>query len=179
MLKIARNAITHFLDTKQDLELNSSELEDYLLKDRGVFVTITKNSQLRGCIGHLKAIQKLYLDIIDNSINAAFHDPRFPPLSSDELESIDIEISVLSKPKDLKYDGAPDLLEKIQVNTDGVIISKGFYSATFLPQVWDELSKKEDFLTHLCLKAGLNGNEWKNSSLRVQTYNVIKCKERK
>ena len=107
-----------------------------------------------------------------NAINAAFRDPRFPPLSRDELNRIKIEVSILTNPRPLEYKDAQDLLAKLRPGIDGVIIKKGFHEATFLPQVWEQLPRKEDFLTHLCLKAGLDGDAWRRGDLEVSTYQV-------
>ena len=107
-----------------------------------------------------------------NAINAAFHDPRFPPLSERELEKVDIEVSILTEPQPLEYADGEDLLTKLRVNVDGVIIRKGHASATFLPQVWEQLPDPEDFLEHLCMKAGLSSNAWRNTKLDVLTYQV-------
>jgi AmmeMemoRadiSam system protein A len=107
-----------------------------------------------------------------NAINAAFRDPRFRPLSRKEWEKVKIEISILTEPKPLPYKDADDLLNKIQPGVDGVIIKKGFHQATFLPQVWEQLPAKKDFLTHLCLKAGLDTDAWEKEKLEISTYQV-------
>ena len=107
-----------------------------------------------------------------NAINAAFRDPRFEPLSEKEWEKVKIEISILTDPKPLDYSNRRDLLEKMKPGSDGVILKKGYNKATFLPQVWEQLPEKKEFLTHLCLKAGLDGNEWEKGKLEVSTYQV-------
>jgi AmmeMemoRadiSam system protein B/AmmeMemoRadiSam system protein A len=138
----------------------------------GTFVTLKIDDQLRGCIGNLTANEPLSEGVRRNAINAAFHDPRFPPLTERELEKVDIEVSILTEPQPLEYVDGEDLLAKLRVNIDGVIIRKGQASATFLPQVWEQLSDPEDFLEHLCMKAGLSSNAWRNSKLDVSTYQV-------
>jgi len=150
-----------------------SELKDEKFKESsGTFVTININGGLRGCIGNLYSEGTVIDGIRQNAVNAAFNDPRFPPLSESELNRIDIEVSILSVPQPLDYQNSDELLDKLRVNLDGVIIKKGFSSATFLPQVWKQLPKKEDFLSHLCLKAGLPANEWKKGKPEVLTYQV-------
>lgn len=150
-----------------------SELKDEKFKESsGTFVTININGGLRGCIGNLYSEGTVIDGIRQNAVKAAFNDPRFPPLSESELNRIDIEVSILSVPQPLDYQNSDELLDKLRVNLDGVIIKKGFSSATFLPQVWKQLPKKEDFLSHLCLKAGLPANEWKKGKLEVLTYQV-------
>jgi len=107
-----------------------------------------------------------------NAVNAAFHDPRFSPLSKDELDRTEIEVSILTEPQPLAFRDGQDLAQKLRAHVDGVIIRKGHASATFLPQVWEQLPGPEDFLSHLCLKAGLPSEAWKNSELEVLTYQV-------
>lgn len=139
---------------------------------RGTFVTITMNGALRGCIGHIIPQESLVESIRVNAMNAAFRDPRFRPLSQSEFEKIKIEVSILTEPAPLAYTDANDLLGKLKPGTDGLIIRKGYHQATFLPQVWEQLPDKKEFLTHLCLKAGLAGDAWVNEALEVYTYQV-------
>jgi AmmeMemoRadiSam system protein A len=107
-----------------------------------------------------------------NAVNAAFHDPRFSPLSKDDLDRTEIEISILSEPQPLAFRDGQDLIKKLRAHVDGVIIRKGQASATFLPQVWEQLPAAEEFLTHLCRKAGLPSDAWQNPELEVLTYQV-------
>jgi AmmeMemoRadiSam system protein A len=144
----------------------------HLLERRGTFVTLTKNGALRGCIGHIIGREPLIEGVRQNAVNAAFEDPRFPPLKKEEFDGIKIEVSVLTDPVTLEHRGGRDLLEKLQPGLDGVIIRKGGRQATFLPQVWEQLPEKETFLSHLCLKAGLPANAWSSGDLEVLTYRV-------
>ncbi|OIO65821.1 AmmeMemoRadiSam system protein A [Candidatus Woesearchaeota archaeon CG_4_10_14_0_2_um_filter_57_5] len=125
-----------------------------------VFVTLTKQGELRGCIGHLEAHLPLQEAIVENALAAAFSDPRFEPLHASELEQVRIEVSVLTPPRELHYNGAQELLDSLS-SDDGVIIQQGMRKATFLPQVWEQLPGKEAFLSHLCQKAGLRADAWK------------------
>lgn len=138
----------------------------------GTFVTLKINHRLRGCIGSLAANTSIVAGVKDNALNAAFRDPRFAPLRELELEALQIEVSVLSEPIELTYTDADDLLTKLQPGIDGVIIKKGYASATFLPQVWEQLPQAEDFLAQLCLKAGLAAEQWRNGDLTVRIYQV-------
>ena len=131
---------------------------------KACFVTLTKNNELRGCIGCLEAKKELWQEVQENAINAAFHDSRFLPLEKNELNKIKIEVSVLSKPKKLEYKDEKDLLKKIN-NKMGIILKKNPCSSTFLPQVWKPLPDKIKFLEHLSLKAGLNKDGWKNAEI--------------
>ncbi len=138
----------------------------------GTFVTLKIQGQLRGCIGNLTSNESLLSGVRRNAINAAFHDPRFVPLSAAELDQVEIEISILTEPKPLNYRDAADLLKKLRPKVDGVTICLGHASATFLPQVWEQLPDPQDFLAHLCMKAGLAADAWKNKRLEVSTYQV-------
>jgi AmmeMemoRadiSam system protein B/AmmeMemoRadiSam system protein A len=156
-----------------DADRMRSALSDASLQARcATFVTLKHQGRLRGCIGSLSATDPLAEDVRRNAINAAFHDPRFAPLSVGELEQVAIEVSVLTEPRPLAFSDAEDLLRKLRPNVDGVVIRQGHAGATFLPQVWEQLPKKEDFLGHLCLKAGLPQDAWRRGGLTVSTYQV-------
>ena len=143
-----------------------------LLDNRGTFVTLKINNQLRGCIGNINAESSIVEGVKRNSLNAAFNDYRFRPLNEEELDDTHIEVSILTNPQPLEYTDANNLIAKIRPNEDGVILRQGSASATFLPQVWKQLPNPAEFLTHLCQKAGLSGEAWRNSKLEVQTYQV-------
>jgi hypothetical protein len=171
LLKLSYSTLEHFFSTGKKLEVPESELLNGELKEkRGTFVTLQKHGELRGCIGHIEPIQTIYQDIVENTLSAAFEDPRFEPLTQDELKDIDIEISVLTNPEKLNYSSVDELLAKLRPNIDGVIIKKGRRGATYLPQVWEDLSDKNEFLSSLCLKAGLEEGEWRKGKLEVKTY---------
>ena len=140
---------------------------------KACFVTLAKNSVLRGCIGCLEARQVLWREVIENAINAAFHDPRFIQLKEDELKDIKIEISILTKPKELTFKTSDELLKKIK-NNMGLILRKKFCSSTFLPQVWEQIPNKKEFLEHLSMKAGLNKDAWKDAEIWYYTASVEK-----
>ena len=138
----------------------------------GTFVTLKIDNQLRGCIGSLSATAPILEGVCDNALNAALHDPRFSPLDKKELGAVHIEVSVLSEPVLLAYTDADDLLARLRPGIDGVIIKRGFTSATFLPQVWDQLPQPEPFLSHLCVKAGLPADQWREGDREVRVYLV-------
>jgi len=136
------------------------------------FVTLKLAGNLRGCIGNLTPVGTLWDGIRDNAVNAAFHDHRFPPLRAAELSGVHIDISILSPPRPLDYEDSDDLLKKLQPGRDGVILRDGWRSATFLPQVWEQLPLPDEFLDHLCLKAGLPKTSWREKILSIETYQV-------
>jgi AmmeMemoRadiSam system protein A len=176
LVRLARLTIADHLKCPVDEEERRSlqkELQDPIFKHRcGTFVTLKKEGRLRGCIGSLSSDDPLLENVRQNALHAAFHDPRFPPLGKDEFPLIEIEVSVLTPPSRLPYDGPEDLLEGLSPGRDGVILRKGGASATFLPQVWKQLPRREDFLSHLCLKAGLTALAWRKGDLQVETYQV-------
>lgn len=140
------------------------------------FVTLSLQGNLRGCIGSLEAQRPLTVDIWQNAFNAAFRDPRFPPLGPEELEAIQIEISILSPALLLDVEDEQDLLNKIRPGVDGLILEEGTHRATFLPLVWNTLPKAQDFLLHLKRKAGLADDYW-SSSIKFATYQTISFAE--
>jgi MEMO1 family protein len=176
LVELARKTIVEKLTGK--LTDTESDMLTESLKDKnfqahcGTFVTLKIQGKLRGCIGNLTSTEAVLEGIKRNAVNAAFHDPRFASLSASELDRTDIEVSILTEPLPMNYRNAQDLIQKLRINVDGVIIRKNHASATFLPQVWEQLSRPEDFLTHLCLKAGLPSDAWKSSGLEVLTYQV-------
>jgi len=167
LLQIARQAITGRLGMAVDADTVQGTVPD---KEYGTFVTLKKNGQLRGCIGNLQASGAVVDGVRQNAVHAAFNDSRFSPLTADELPAIEIDISVLNQPQILEYSDAADLISKLRPGIDGVILSLGMARATFLPQVWEQLPAAEQFLGHLCRKAGLAENAWKDSPLQIETY---------
>lgn len=172
LLKLARESIRSKLEGN-NLEINTQEISDALKQKRGTFVTLKTNGQLRGCIGHIAPVQELYRDVMENACAAAFYDPRFMPLAKEELEKIAIEISLLSESEKFEYPSLDSLIQNLERNKPGVILRKGSQAATFLPQVWEELPSAEEFLSHLCLKAGLDPYAWKKK-VAIETYTVEK-----
>lgn len=145
-----------------------------LRQHRGVFVTLTKQEMLRGCIGSLLGVESIADAVRRHTVNAAFHDHRFPLLNAEELPEVRIEISVLTPPQNVaSYTDGDDLIRRLRPGTDGVIVKKGRAGATFLPQVWAELPQPDLFLTQLCRKAGLPGASWRSGGLAVQTYQAV------
>ena len=180
LLKLARESIKYYLERQDLLTVSAEELKRYsptLLEKLATFVTLTEYEQLRGCIGHLEAIEPLYQDVIENAVNAAFFDFRFLPLDKKELNLIKIEISILTKPQPLDYQTPEDLINSLRKNIDGVIIKKGPFEATYLPQVWEQIPDKEEFLSSLCVKAGLPSDIWKKEKLEVKIYQVESFKD--
>lgn len=181
LLKLARRTIAGKLKIEREEKERRSWKKEFsdpsFHKKRGVFVTLLMNGKLRGCIGNLEPEKTVVDSVRRNALHAAFEDPRFPPLSPDELENVRIEVSILTKPAVLEYTDKEDLLAKITPYEDGLIISKENRTATFLPQVWEQVSGPEEFLSHLCRKAGLPEHQWKKGDLDVEVYRVESFEE--
>ena len=178
LLDLARSAIEKELTGATALSVSIEDAPPALHEDGASFVTLHKRSgALRGCIGSLVARRPLIDDVQANAKAAAFQDPRFPPLREEELGDIVIEVSILSAPEPLAYDGPEELIEKLRPNVDGVVLERGWNRATFLPQVWEQLPEPEKFLAHLCYKAGLPPDAWRNQDVKISTYQVEKFSE--
>ena len=169
LLKTARDAIKHGLNKGCPLAVNLEDYPKELSKTGASFVTLEKNGHLRGCIGMLEATRPLIEDIAENAYSAAFRDPRFPPIDENELEQLDIHLSILSPSEPILFVSEEDLISQIRPGIDGLIIQEGARRGTFLPSVWESLSKPEQFLNHLKQKAGLPADYW-SDTLRVYRY---------
>ena len=179
VIALAKAAILVALNQPEDFDLeNALKTYPLLEKNGAAFVTINKepNEQLRGCIGSLQSYRPLYEDIIHNAQAAALRDPRFMPLSAEELDQIKIEVSILSEPQKLHYDTIDALKRKVVPFQDGIVLQLHGKQATYLPQVWEQLPKFEDFFSSLCMKANL-GSECLSQHPEISTYTVKKYKE--
>ncbi len=146
------------------------------VKERsGCFVTLTVRGALRGCIGYIEPVKPLYMAVAENAANAALSDPRFPKVRPEELRDIRIEVSVLTRPSTLAHGGPDDLLSKLVPGRDGVILRQGARQSTYLPQVWEQLPDKVEFLEQLSLKGGMPMDGWKDAE--VKTYRAIHFQE--
>jgi len=178
LLQLARETIVRHLRGEGSPQVDLGALSESLTHDGACFVTLTKYGDLRGCIGSLEPCRPLVLDVRENAAAAAFRDPRFPSVRLQELDDLHIEVSVLSIPQPLSYDGPDDLTAQLRPGVDGIVIESGWNRATFLPQVWEKLPTPQQFLQHLCLKAHLPADAYRRSGLDVYTYQVEKFKEK-
>lgn len=142
---------------------------------RATFITLKKDGHLRGCIGSLVAHRELFDDLVTNAKKAAFEDPRFRPVTLDELPNISLEVSLLTTPTLVPYENIDDLKSKIIIGVDGIILRQGNNQATFLPQVWEDVKDFDTFFVHLCKKAGLDGNCLANHP-QIYKYQAEKIK---
>ena len=143
--------------------------EPILLTPAACFITLTIDTTLRGCIGSLQAHRPLYIDLIENSRAAALKDPRFPPLQPHELDSLTLQISILSTPEPLSFRSEADLISQLRPHIDGLILTEQGHKGTFLPSVWGQLPNREQFLNRLKQKAGLPPHYW-SEGLTIERY---------
>lgn len=172
LLRLAREAMERGVKGEGLPPLDETLLTPNLREEGSSFITLTEHGQLRGCIGSLEPYQSLADDVREHAVAAALQDPRFPPVSKEELNGIKIEVSRLTRPILLEYKDANDLLAKLCPHVDGVILRDGFHRATFLPQVWEKIPDRAEFLSNLCYKMGADPNLWRNKHLDVLTYKV-------
>lgn len=167
LIKLARGSISSYFLQK---EPDTSAVKHF--SDRqGVFVTLYKNKQLMGCIGFPEPVFPLFEAIIKSARSAAFEDPRFPPLKKEELKHIKIEISVLSVPTLIEVEKPEDYFKKIKIGKDGLIIRSSLGSGLLLPQVATEYNwGVKEFLGHLCEKAWLKQDAWKNTNNQIYKF---------
>ena len=173
LLPIARASIAGVFGQVQE----AAEDAIWLQEQAACFVTLTQQGQLRGCIGTIEAHRSLLQDVKHNAKASAFKDTRFSPLTAEELNDTEIEISLLSPMSALTFSDEQEALAQLQPGIDGVLFEFGHYRSTFLPQVWEQLPAITDFMAHLKHKAGLNADFWADE-VKLYRYAVNKWKER-
>lgn len=161
-IELARKTIETLLTENRVLRARDAgiNLPPVFGEKRGVFVTLTEDGMLRGCIGHPYPDSKLEEAIIDSAISAAVRDPRFPPVGGEELNSIVVEVTILTQPE--KINAPPEELpDKVEIGKHGLIVKQGYCQGLLLPQVAPENEMDSiDFLGHTCMKAGLSPDAW-------------------
>ncbi len=172
LLAQARDAIAAELGAASDTPPRLAAMN----QPAAAFVTLTKDGQLRGCIGSLEARRSMLDDIRANACAAAFRDPRFPPLVAEELPHLRVEVSLLSPPEELVASSEEEALRQLRPGVDGLIFSVGNRRSTFLPQVWESLPEPRQFLAHLKQKAGVASDYW-SPEVRLWRYQAEKFKE--
>lgn len=177
LVKTSRRAIETYL--KGGKVPTASKVPKKLSEPHGVFVTLTKHGELRGCIGHPMPTMPLIDALMDSAVSSATRDPRFAPLEADELSEIEIEVSVLTRPEPLKVKDPRDYPKSIVIGRDGLIVEYGGYAGLLLPQVpvewgWDA----EEFLSHVCMKAGLTPDAWLDKNVLIKKFSAQVFKEK-
>jgi uncharacterized protein len=177
LIGLARNAVKEYLETGKIIKPPTNTPKKFFEKC-GVFVTINAakhgKHELRGCIGYPYPTNPLVEAVIDAAINAATQDPRFNPISTNELEHVVFEVSVLTPPKLAQVEKPEEYLKKIKVGEHGLIVEKSFRKGLLLPQVpvewgWDE----EEFMCQCCIKAGLPPDSWLTKDTQIYQFTAI------
>ena len=167
LVELSKETIKYFLDTGKTMV----KPEDYpieLDEELGVFVTLNKNNNLRGCIGYAEPVKPAIDATMDVAISAAFNGPRFPQLSPEEFDELDFEVTVLTKPEMIIVAHPDQYFDEIEIGRDGLIIQKGYAKGLLLPQVATENAfTTEEFLEHTCMKAGISADSWMDESCDV------------
>ena len=170
LVDLSKECIRHFLETGHQMakpEKYPLELDEEL----GVFVTLNKNNNLRGCIGYAEPIRTAIDATMEVALAAAFNDPRFPQVSEEEFEKLDFEVTVLTKPEIIEVAHYEQYLDEIEIGRDGLIIQKGYARGLLLPQVAVENAfTTEEFLEHTCMKAGISADSWMDASCDVLKF---------
>ena len=167
LVDLSKKSIEYYLKNQEIMK----KPDDYpieLDENLGVFVTLNKNNNLRGCIGYAEPIKSAIEATIEVAVAAAFNDPRFKEITENEYEELDLEVTVLTKPEIIEDADYKQYLDEIEIGRDGLIIQKGFAKGLLLPQVAEENAFDiEEFLEHTCMKAGISADSWKDESCDV------------
>lgn len=170
LLKLARESIESYIMRRKAMDVPADTPES-LKEEMGAFVTLNEKGLLRGCIGYSEPIKPLVNAVIDVAISAAVGDPRFPPVTADELDKIKLEVSVLTKPELIKVEKPEEYMDKIKIGEDGLIIERGPYKGLLLPQVAVEYGwNVEEFLYNTCTKAGLTADCWLYNDVKIYKF---------
>ncbi len=171
LVRLARQSVLDYFSGKDTFA--DPEIEKKFSENQGVFVTLTKGQELRGCIGFVEGVMPLNKAIIRMARAAAFDDPRFPPVEGSEIKVISFEVSVLTVPDLIVARSPDDYVRKIKIGRDGLIIRSRYGSGLLLPQVavewgWDV----REFLEHTCMKAGLPKEAWMDLSNHIYSFSA-------
>ena len=172
LLPLARAAIANQLG----LSSQENEAPQWLQQYGACFITLTRDTKLRGCVGTLRPHRALAEDVKANAVAAAFRDPRFPPVAAGEFPVVALEISVLSAVEPMRFDDEADALRQLRRGIDGLVFEYGYHTSTFLPQVWEDFKEPTEFVAHLKYKAGLPPDFW-DKDVRLSRYTVFKWRE--
>jgi AmmeMemoRadiSam system protein A len=183
MLNLAAMAILHGLKTRRNISLEGIEFDNEMRAPGACFVTLECNGQLRGCIGSAEAYRSLGEDLLRNAFSAAFNDIRFPRLVENELDNLEMELSILTHPKPIIAPNEDHLLGLLRPGKDGLIIEDKGAKALFLPSVWDSLPAPRDFLDNLKRKAGIGHRSlsagfvaWRFETEKIKSSEILVSK---
>jgi AmmeMemoRadiSam system protein A len=175
LLDLARSTLERVTRGQSPPNPDLDKLPPALAEDRACFVTLRRriDRALRGCTGTLIARHPLAQEVVSMTIQTAFSDPRFRPVSETEVDGLHLEISVLTPPEPLTFDDSEELLNKLHPGIDGVTLKLDNRRATFLPQVWESYPDPRVFLSLLCEKMGRAPDAWRSPRLEVETYQAV------
>lgn len=173
LLQLMARSIRYGFDSETPPKLAVGSFAEELRQDRATFVTLERNGRLRGCIGSIVSNRPLVLDLVENAFRAAFRDPRFRKLTPEEAEGLTLSLSILSPMTVMQFEDEDDLLNQLNPGIDGLMIQDGHMRAVFLPQVWEELPDRRDFLMRLKAKAGMMPKHW-SPGFKAWRYTVHK-----
>lgn len=179
LLGLARDTLRAITRNQLPPPVDLAALPPALVEPRACFVTLRRRSDgaLRGCTGTLVARRPLAVEVVEMTQQTAFNDPRFLPVTASEVPGLHIEISVLTPPQPLQFDGPDDLLRKLRPGVDGVTLLLDDRRATFLPQVWESYPDPRMFLSLLSEKMGRSPDAWRDPRVQVETYQAIVIEE--
>ncbi len=180
LLDLARRTIEEHLETGKSKEPEPGMTGEHAILGipRGVFVTLKKDGRLRGCIGDLMSSEPLYKGVMTFAVRSATQDPRFAPVTRDELDGLDLSISVLEYPRRMKADNPRQYAAMLKPGQDGVILVHKGRSSTYLPQVWEDLPDPVQFLSRLCMKQGAPANCWLDPDTVLFRYSAYEFGEK-
>jgi uncharacterized protein len=179
LVETARLVVTEYLRKGKKIEISNDVKSKFSYKS-GVFVTLSKEENLRGCIGFPTPDRILHQSLVDAAIASSTEDPRFPPVRYEELNDIIFEVTALTPPVEIKVRNPSEYPKMIKIGRDGLIVKWKFGAGLLLPQVpveyqWNE----EEFLSHACEKAGAPSNHWKQKNTMILKFEGIVFKETK
>lgn len=175
LIQAAQSAISYGLEFGVLWQVDPTDYPQALCETAACFVSLTVKGELRGCIGTLEPINPLVVDVVNNAYAAAFGDPRFPPISHAEGTRLEIGISILNPTSPITFESEADLAAQLQPEVDGLILKAGNRSATFLPSVWKDITRPENFIQALKVKAGMPPDYW-SRAIVAERYSVDEVK---
>ncbi len=170
LLELARQSLVAAVREGAPPEIDPTTAPPWLGRIRGCFITLTKQGELRGCVGQVMPLHPLGEAVIKAARSAALRDSRFSAVEPGELPQIRIEVSVLTEPGELNAPSPEALLGQLRPGEDGVVLRVGSQVSTFLPKVWDHLPDKVDFLNRLAQKAGCAADAWRQPGASISIY---------
>ncbi len=160
ILDVVRASIRFGLARGSEISVSPEDYPEPVRERRATFVTLRYEGDLQGCVGTVRAIRPLICDVAHNAFHAAFHDQRFPALVAEQLEALEVHVSILSRLERMPVASERELLQQLRPGVDGLVLEEGDLRATFLPAMWSQLGSATEFVRLLKQKAGLPRDYW-------------------